>query len=262
MKECLMMKRILLVLLGCAFCTFAQEAPKAEEMTPEERRERMQQLRQEMLRKNGPMVTSPQKGPGVLLRNMQEAVPHDVVTNVVDTLGKVTRLPFNVDEVKAPAVMDALKLAQEALEPEEVGALVLLVDVKGWPSLWVAPEQSWAIVNVDALRADNPDAEQLSRRTQQQLWRGACYAMGAGDSKMEKCVMNPVVTLADLDKLNIVPYPEYLGKMMQHARVLGMEMRRMAPYRKAVEEGWAEEPKDEIEQNIWDDVKNELKVEN
>ena len=250
------MKRVLFLMLGCALCAFAQEAPKAEELTPEERRERMQQLRQEMLRKNGPMVTSPQKGPGILLRNMQEAVPHDVVTNVVDTLGKVTRLPFVTDVAKAPAVMDALKLTQEALEPEEVGALVLLVDVKGWPPLWVAPEQSWAIVNVDALRADNPDAEQFNRRAQQQLWRGATFAMGAGDSKFEKCVMNPVATPADLDKLNVVPYPEYLGKMMQHARVLGMEPRRMAPYRRAVEEGWAEEPKDEIEKAIWDDVKN------
>jgi len=260
----LKMKRVLFVLLGCAAWACAQEAPKtdANELTQEERREKMQQLRLEMLRKNGPMVTQPQTGPGVLIRNMQEAVPHDVVTNVVDTLGKVTRLPFNADTVKAPEAMDALKLTREALASEEVGALVLLVDVKGWPSLWVAPEESWAIVNVDALRADNPDAEKFERRAQQQLWRGACYALGAGDSKVEKCVMNPVSSLADLDNLNVVPYPEYLGKMMQRARVLGMEMRRMMPYRKAVEEGWAEEPHDEIEKAIWDEIKNEVKGEN
>jgi len=185
-----------------------------------------------------------------------------VVTNVVETLGMVTRLPFKTDTAKAAESMDALALAREALEPEGVGALVLLVDVKGWPSMWVAPEQSWAIVNVDALRADNPDAEKLERRAQQQLWRGACYALGAGDSKIEKCVMNPVVTLEDLDKLNVVPYPEYLGKMMQHARVLGMEMRRVMPYRKAVEEGWAEEPQDEIEKAIWEEIKNEVKGKN
>jgi len=252
------MKRVLFVLLGCALCAMAQEAPKndAAELTPEERRERMRQIRMEMFRKNGPMVSMPQKGPGVLLRNMQDAVPHDVVTNVVDTLVKVTRLPFNTDQAKAPAAMDALKLTQEALAPDSVGALVLLVDVKGWPSLWVAPEQSWAIVNVDALRAGNPNAEQLARRAQQQLWRAACYALGAGDSKIEKCVMNTVLTMEDLDKLNIVPYPEYLGKMMQHAKALGVEPRLTATYRRAVEEGWAEEPSDEVEQNIWDDVKN------
>jgi len=260
-RRSLMMKRILFVLLGCAFCALAQEAPKNEagELTAEERRERMRQMRMEMLRKNGPMVAMPQKGPGVLLRNMQDAVPHDVVTNVVDTLTKVTRLPFDTDQAKAPDAPDVLQLTQEALAPEGVGALVLLVDVKGWPSLWVAPEQSWAVVNVDALRAGNPDAEQLARRVSQQLWRGTCHALGAGDSKVEKCVMNIVTRTEDLDQLNIVPYPEYLGKMMQHAKALGVEPRMMATYRKAVEEGWAEEPRDEIEQNIWNEVKNPVK---
>jgi len=251
------MKRVLFLALGCSFLACAQEAPKdeaAEEAAVAERQAKLQEARAAMLRKHGPMVTMRQSGPSILFRNMQAAVSHDVVTNVVENVGKVTRLPFVAEEAEPPKSVDPLELARGALASEDVGAAVLLVDVKGWPSLLMAPEQSWVIVNVDALR-EGADAEQLARRVQQQLWRAACFALGAADSRIEKCVMNIVTKPSDLDNLNIAPYPEYLGKMMQRARVLGMESRRIAPYRKAVEEGWAEAPSDEIEQAIWDEVK-------
>ncbi len=245
------MKRILFLFVSCAFFACAQEATdKAGEQQAAERRAN---LRQEILRKNGGFVIAPQKGPQILFRNMQTVVSHDIVTNVVDNIGKVTRLPFKADVVKAPKEMDPLKLTKEALSKEIAGA-VLLVDVKGWPALWVAPEASWAIVNVDALR-DKADKEQLDRRVQQELWRAACYAMGAGDSKIEKCVMNTVAKPEDLDKLNIVPYPEYLGKMLQHAKSLGVEASRTTTYRKALEEGWAPKPENEFQQAIWDELK-------
>ena len=251
------MKRVLFLALGCSFLACAQEAPKdatADEAVAAERRARIQEARAEMLRKQGPIVTKPQSGPSILFRNMQAAVPHDVVTNVLENAAQVTRLPFVAEVAEPPQAMDPLGLARETLASGDFAAAVLLVDVKGWPSLLMAPEQSWVIVNVDALR-EGADAEQLARRMQQQLWRAASFALGAADSRIENCVMNVVTKPSDLDALNIAPYAEYLGKMMQHARALGMEPRRIAPYRRAVEEGWAEKPSDEIEQAIWDEVK-------
>jgi len=246
------MKRILFLALGCSFLAHAQEAPKDE--TADERRARLREARQEFMRKNGPMVTAPQRGPTILFRDMQAAVPHDVVTNVVENVGKLMRLPFVADVAKPPQSMDPLQLAQEALASKDVGAVVLLVDHKGWPSLLVAPEQSWVIVNVDTLR-EGADAEKLEHRVRQQLWRAASFALGAADSNMPKCVMNMVLKPSDLDNLNVIPHTEYLNKMMQRATALGIESRQIAPYRQAVEEGWAAKPSNEIEQAIWDDVK-------
>ena len=252
------MKRILFLILGCTLMAGAQEAAKdapLDEAALAERREKMQQLRAEMLRKNGPMVTSAITGPAIVYFDMQSAVPHDVVTNMVENVGKATRLPFKAVRAEAPATLEPLTLTRDALAAEGVAAAVFVVDYKGWPALWMAPEENWVILNVDALRKDAADDEQFQRRAHQQLWRAACYTLGAGDSRAEKCVMSMVNKMTDLDALNIAPYPEYIGKMMQHARALGVESRRTAPYRKAVEEGWAEKPSDEIEQAIWDEVK-------
>ncbi|MCL1888544.1 MAG: hypothetical protein FWF96_06705 [Kiritimatiellaeota bacterium] len=253
------MKRVLLLTLGLTLGVCAQEAPKdkeADEAAAAERRARMQEMRAEMLRKNGPVVTSLPKGPGILFRDMQSAVPHEVMTNVVENLGKVTRLPFTAETADPPAGADPLAWARESLASEKTGAVVLLVDHKGWPSLFTAPEESWAIVNVDALR-EGADDEKLSRRVQQELWRAACFALSASDQRAPKCVMGVVLKPADLDELNVAPFPEYLGRMMQHARALGIENLKMAPYRKAVEDGWAEKPANENEQRIWDEVKKE-----
>ena len=255
------MKKVLFLTLGCAFAAFAQETTKEQdEAAIAERRAKMQEMRAEMLRKNGPIVTSPQTGPSIVFRNLQSDVPHAVVTNVVDNLGRATRLPFVAEAAEAPQDMDPLTMARDILKSDKVGATVLLVDRKGWPSLWVAPEESWAVINVDALR-EGADAEKLSRRVQQELWRAACFALSASDPRAPKCVMNPVRKPADLDELNIAPFPEYLGRMMQHARGLGMEPVRMMTYRKAVEEGWAAEPADENEQRIWNEVKAEKEEE-
>ena len=254
------MKRVLFLSLGCAVWACAQEAAVSQDdeaAVAEQRRAKMQELRAEMLRRNGPMVSPAQKGPSILMLDLQSAVEHGIVTNVVDNLGKVTRLPFKVVRREAEEGMmgDPVALARGVLEPEDVGAVIVVVERKGWPAILSAPEENWVVVNVEGLRED-ADGERFERRVQQELWRAACFALGAADSKVEKCVMNVVLKPGDLDGLNVAPYPEYLGKMMQRGRSLGIESRRITTYRKAVEEGWAEEPKDEIERAIWEDVKN------
>ena len=53
--------------------------------------------------------------------------------------------------------------------------------------------------------------------------------------------------------------PEPFNKIMTHAQKLGMQPQRMTTYRKAVEEGWAPAPTNDLQRTVWEEVKNQNK---
>jgi predicted Zn-dependent protease len=210
-------------------------------------------VRSNMLAKIGGMISAPAKGPALLYLNTQTRVPAEAVSEPAVHIGKVTRLPYAVRaQPAAEPVAEAVKAAADA----NVAAVVVIADTTSYPALLLAPESRWALVNVAALGGAGVSPEALADRTQKEIARAVGMLMGAAYSTQEACVLRPVRTPADLDALKAKTLSvEPLNKIMMCAQHLGMQPTRRTTYRKAVEEGWAPAPTNDVQRAIWQELK-------
>ena len=247
----------LIAALSCSLTAAAQPAPEAT-AAPQKPAAKPARVidpaaRSNMLAKTGGMVQSPVEGPQLLFLNMQTRVAATALDEPADQIGKMLRLPTTRKD--APTA-EPLTAALDALKGNQTAAVIVLGDSSDYPSLLIAPESRWAMVNVAALTDENTSAETLALRTKKEVWRAFGYLMGAAHSNFEACLMQTVLSAKELDALKGRSLsPEPFNKIMAHAQKLGMKPQRMATYRKAVEEGWAPAPTNDFQKAIWDELK-------
>ena len=208
------------------------------------------------LARMGGYVVQPNTMKGAfLILDAQSRVPSEKASGAVAK--KINFLiQFNVQTKKGEA--PTIRTADRALSDSGANAAVFLVDSDELPALLVAPERKWAFVNVRPLAADKPDQERLEFRTRSELWRAFAMVLGAGDTESTACVLNPCVSLADLDAARSgMISMEPLGTIQKHAKKIGIEPYRRVRYRQACREGWAPAPTNDFQQAIWDKVNAE-----
>ncbi len=215
--------------------------------------------RSNMLAKTGGLIQSAASGPAFLFLDTQKQLPEATLREVTGQIQKILRLSCTLT---TKTVSDPVAVAVKALSDTNVAAVIVIGDSAGYPSLLVAPEARWALVNVAALTGDGKvTKELLAERTQKEVWRAFGYLMGAANSSFEHCLLKPVFSPADLDELKPKSLcPEPFNKIMTQAQKLGMKPARMTTYRKAVEEGWAPAPTNDVQKAIWDELKGSALV--
>ena len=211
-------------------------------------------MRAALLAKTGGFVTAPASGPALLLLDTRKGAAEKLTASAAANLQQLLRLPV---KSLVRAGTDPLAEAARLLADTNTAAAVIVVtELPGQPSLLIAPENRWALVNAAALGAGSVPPALLDERLRKELPRALGYLMGAGHSVGERCLMRGISSPAELDALNARSLSlEPLGRIMTHARSLGMAPIRMAPYRKAVEEGWAAAPTNDAQKAIWNEVK-------
>ena len=210
--------------------------------------------RSNMLVKTGGRIWAPTSGPAILLLNTQKRVPITALQHAPEQIQQILRLACTVKSTKA--AVDPVADATKALADKNVAAVIVICDSPNQPALLVAPESRWALVNVAALGGSDVSADKLTERVQKEIWRAFGYVMGAANSMFDHCVLKPVFTSADLDALSAkMLCPEPFNKISTQAQRLGMQTIRFATYRKAVEEGWAPAPTNDIQRAIWEELK-------
>jgi hypothetical protein len=196
------------------------------------------------------MVVIPAKGPAVVLLNAQQTVEAGRLEAAVDGIGLKTRLPVRFRQAAAD---DPARAARKLLDDTNtVAAVILVTDEPEAPSLLIAPEARWARVNVAPLGKGEAQAV----RAVKEVWRAYGYLMGAANSNFPKSLMRPVGGPDDLDGL--LPDAlchEGMMKIQKQAEERGTTPSRRYPYRKAVEEGWAQPPTNDLQKTVWDEVK-------
>lgn len=215
----------------------------------------VQYKRRVRMYKDGGLVPAPSNGKCVRIVNAQTVVPDDCVEEVAAAIRQTAR--FAVKIIKAE---DASSIGPD----EKAGANIYLVANDSDPRILVAPEDAWSRVNVKALTKDSPKPEVLKARFTKECWRGLGISLGAANSMMQPCIMHDVRELKDLEENDLlVPCPEPFNKIMSTARARGIEPGKMVLYRKAVKEGWAPEPQNEVQRKIKEnpDVEIELPAE-
>lgn len=206
-----------------------------------------------MLTKTGGTLHKESSGPAILIMNTQTRVPTAALQSVPNYIQRILRLPCRIgDSPTKEPIAEALK----SLASPQVAAVVVIGDAPGYPTLLMAPESRWALVNVAALTSPGVSAEALNERVLKETWRAFGYLMGAGHSTGPGCLLKPVFSLSDLDQIKAKGIsPEPFGKISAHAQKLGIQTSRITSYRKAVEEGWAPAPTNDIQRAIWSELK-------
>lgn len=202
----------------------------------------------------GGFIQEPSTGNVIRVVNAQSRVGRAAIEVSANNFLRILRLPYVIDEGKVDGC--PMAYAFEMLQKPKTGAVLLITDDQKTPSMLVAPESRWGIINVAALMADNPKQEVLDRRLQQELFRTAGHVLGAANSMMQPCLMRTVLCLNDLDRdESILPQPEPFQKMMLGGMQMGMLPARTTTYKRACEQGWAPAPTNDIQKAIWEEVK-------
>lgn len=262
------MKISILILSSFAFCTAFAQAPAAPNAAigPTVKNAQatvkhvkgthpIQYRRRVKLYKDGGLVPALSNGKHVRIINSQSIIPDDQVEEVAAAIRQTARFAVNIVKSDNAATVPA---------DEKTGASIYLVANDSDPRILVAPEDAWSRVNVKALTKDAPKPEVLKARFTKECWRGLAISLGASNSMMQPCIMHDVFELKDLEENDLlVPCPEPFNKIMNTARARGIEPGKMVLYRKAVKEGWAPEPKTDVQRKIKEnpDVEIELPAE-
>jgi hypothetical protein len=208
-----------------------------------------------MLARTGGMIEAPLKGAVVSIVNAQKLIDTARLAEWTKRITNITRLPIKIITVTGEP-KPGMDLARNVLKGDNGGAVIVLTQETGQPSILLAPEEKWVIVNVSALMSEKNSKELLEERAQKELWRALAHLMGAANSTFEPCLMKPVFSLEDLDALKARSIsPEPIRKISIAAKKMGINPYIMTTYRKACEEGWAPMPTNSFQKAIWEDVK-------
>lgn len=238
----------LTLITALSICAFSQDGKSPRKgPIPDE-------VRAKMLNQSGGFIKQPASGPKFLFLSTQKRIAIEKFVSAPQQIESITRLAV---AVKTKDPIDPMKDATEALKDrKETAAVLIICDVQDYPSLLIAPESRWAILNVGALAVDKPSDEVLLGRLNKELWRAFAFLMGAANSSFPGCVMKNVDKASDLDDIKASSFsPEPLPKIMSQGKLFGISPSRTTTYRKACEEGWAPMPTNEIQKAVWEDTK-------
>jgi len=222
----------------------------------EEQEAKREAFRAKIAARTGGMIARPHTaGAKFVFVNAQKLVKAEEITVPVATMARILRHDICLE---APVGKEALTLANATalIREQKAKGAIFLVEDDVMPTILVAPEAAWGVVNVRKLNADNPGELILSQRTRREMWRAFAMVNGGGsNTKMGKCVMQSVFTLHDIDALGAEAFcPEPVNAVTEHLNKLGITAYSTTTYKTACEEGWAPAPTNEYQKAIWDKV--------
>ena len=244
----------LLLTVSAALAAYAVKSSRPA-MSDEERAQRREERRIRKLQKTGGRIIdySTMKGCFVFL-NAQKRIPSDKLNDIIEGISQFFSSDFKFGETDAAV---SIANASEVISQANANAGVIVVEDPNLPTILVAHEAKWAIINVTALAKDGADDAKLAMRTHRELWRAFGYLTGQ-DSMAPLCLLHTVTSLDELDMLEANSLSEEpLMKAEEGLKKMGIKPFRSVTYRTACEEGWAPAPTNDFQRAIFETIKDE-----
>ena len=200
----------------------------------------------------GGFVMRPAQGKSIRFANAQSIVPENVLQSAAEEISRAVGINVVVSR------LDDANTNPASLRDGQTAAAVVVraTQESSAPTMVVAPEDAWAVLDVGALAKDGAGAEVLAERVRKELWRTTAIMLGASDSTFRPCLLEPVHSLAELDALKAKTIcPEPYGSIQRNANDLGCGSPMYATYRAACREGWAPPPTNDVQRAIFEQVK-------
>lgn len=257
------MNKCMMVFFGVAAvvgAVVAQEGPLAKkpdgpqkEITPEVR----QKIRRQIMQKTGGWIIKEGTGSGrCVFVDTQKKLPKESFSVAAEKIGSLLNCRVEYEQSDRSVTVQT---APEALKASKAQAAIFIIDDPSYPTILVAPEARWAMINAAALSKDGPMPPVLAKRATREAWRVFAQLLGASNASMEGgCVLETVSSLDELDTLKADCFcPEPLSKIVAHLRAIGITPYVRMTYRRACEQGWAPPPTDEFQKLVWNQLKEE-----
>lgn len=238
---------------GILFATVLEGAAKPNISTPEEKAARAER-RLNALRETGGFIADPRQAQGKYIfidcgSGVDEAVLKAGAAKCQNSCMILTEV--SKDGVKP----FSFKSANEKFKQSGGNMATFLIDESGWPLEVVCPEMRYAVVNVNALKADNPAKEVLDARVRKMMSRSVGQVFQAGYAFSSISTMNLITSASDLDKIATEGLAtECTTVIHATAEKFGYRPMKRVLYRKACQEGWAPPPINEFQKAAWDSV--------
>ena len=216
---------------------------KVHKMTPE--------MREHMRRKSGGVVPKPGSQKGKIA--------------FIDTQDIVTSTVFHV-AAKLNANMTKMNVVYEKASPGEPEALkknsgadvaIIVVADEKTPAMLAAVEDGWAVVNVKKLDRGlkTPAAMEkfYAERCLREVIRAFTVVSGGVFSQYPGNIMS-ISKVEDLDLCKPFIPMDKLESITTYLGARDVTPLRVAPYRKACQEGWAPAPTNDYQKAIWEKV--------
>lgn len=200
---------------------------------------------------------------GVLMRPAKGTVAY---CDFQSRISKTDILGFFVSRAECPIQLNwehrkmtsSFDLAKAAELKGNAAAAIFIVDDPALPMSLVAMEEKWGLVNLAKLVTDKPNIIKLLHRTEKLVTRVATGVLGGSHClEIPFSAMKPVYSLADLDKMEAHAFsPAALTELSYTLPKLGLSRVTPCTYEDACVEGWAPAPTNDVQKEIWADVKN------
>lgn len=242
-----MKKPLMIALALVATLAIAEEGKKsAKDMTPAEREEFR-------LRKTGGFIekTDAVKGLIAIIDTQSLMSPSNIVAAVNQVGDEIKKYNIQIFR-KEPGDVVALKKAVNA----DVAVVIVANDKD--PSLLMAPDDHWAVVNVKKcetnLKTPAAKAKFFDTRCRKALLRafiGACSSVSSGYPGNIACAAS-VEALDTCEEF--VPFDKFIA-MDNYLKAAGLRPHYIKTYRAAIREGWAPDPTNEYQKACLEDYK-------
>jgi hypothetical protein len=226
-----------------------------KKLTDEERIARREARKKEFNRYYGGFINDVRQQQGkISIVNAQKSIP-------IEWLNQPIQFLSNSIKVKLEIVLGTFSFPS----PKPYGNFtIFLVSEKTIPTILVAPEQNWCVVNVLPLVSDKESF--YKARIRKEFMRGFAMLCGASMSSYENPLMAKVSQVSDLDNIADFALPKDIVKKCEKYLVTnGVTQYKRRTFRDACEEGWAPTPTNDVQKAIWDEVraapKNPMKIE-
>lgn len=247
-----------LIASAMVFTAFANNVPakKDEKEDPAVRAARIKEKKRVFL---GDVVRKPDSMKGTIsIVSAQEAVPCSEISDAVELVRKTGKFNFQISSMPASNPWN-LESVANICSKNGAQVTIFIVDDDKTPASLVAPEEHWAVINVRKVGKGLPDNATLRKRmlairTRREFIRTFVLLCGGGASQfpgnlMDAAKVEDLDTVEEFIPVDIPPrYTTYLEK-------IGVTPAYEKFYYLACKEGWAPQPTNEIQQAIWNRVK-------
>ena len=214
-------------------------------LTFEERAARRAQVRKIVSEKSGGFLSRPGTPTGAIYYvNCQKRVPKEWIVSSMSYFQEETK--FDIAYVEGTFNWP---------RPEVTGnASLFIIDDDNMPAMLFAPEDSWIFINVAVIGKEKRPVF-FEMRTKKQLSRAFALLCGASNSQYPRALTRGIINEDDLDKNPDPRLPvDVIARFQSYMEPLGVRPRVLVSYRKAVQEGWAPAPTNDVQKAIWDKV--------
>ena len=209
-------------------------------------------LREGIINFGGGTFRKPGSARGVIVfLNTQNVVRGDALRPVLEEIDSSVHVQAELKTVRDVKLTNPK--ADIAANGGKIG--VVIVDAPDLPALLTAPEDGWAVINVKSLRADNPTDEILASRTRKEMMRAVAMIGGCVYMTRGPILLRDVRSPKELDGIKLEEYcVDVLLTLESSLPSHGVIPWHQTTYRKAVQEGWAPAPTNEVQKKIWEQV--------